>query len=83
MLINEITPSVDNTKWLKRLDTHLNEPTNKKLIKIPKVFKHQTRKSYKNSGASAINNPMSSPSLKICTQIHKLTVDKCKTYTHK
>ena len=35
MMINKITPSVDNTKWLKRLDTQLNKKTNQ----IKEVFK--------------------------------------------
>ena len=28
MIIHKITPSVDYNKWLKRLDTQLNDPTN-------------------------------------------------------
>ena len=35
MMINKITPSVDNNKWLKRLDTQLNKKTNQ----IKEVFK--------------------------------------------
>ena len=31
----QITPSVDNNKWLKRLDTQLNEPTKSKFTKSP------------------------------------------------
>ena len=32
-------PTVDYNLWLKRLDTQLNEPKNKIIIKVPKVFK--------------------------------------------
>ena len=39
MMINKITPFVDNIKWLKGLDTQLNEPTNQNLIKVPKVVR--------------------------------------------
>ena len=39
MMIHRITPSVDYNKWLKRMDTQLNEPTNKNSIKVPKVVK--------------------------------------------
>ena len=34
-----ITPSVDYNKWLKRMDTQLNEPTYKKIREVPKVVK--------------------------------------------
>ena len=30
----QITPYVDNNKWLKSLDTQLNEPTYSNLIKV-------------------------------------------------
>ena len=33
----KITPSVDINSWLKRLDTHLNEPTNLNTIKVLKL----------------------------------------------
>ena len=36
---NNDTPSVDNNKWLKRLDTQLIEATNQNLTKVPKVVK--------------------------------------------
>ena len=36
MMIHKITPSVDLKKWLKRLDTQLN---NKNLIEFPNVIK--------------------------------------------
>ena len=35
--IHKITHSVDYNWWLKRLDTQLNESTNKNSIKAPKV----------------------------------------------
>ena len=33
------TLSVDEDKWLKRLNNQLNEPTNQNSIKVPKVVK--------------------------------------------
>ena len=39
IVINKIKPFVDYNQWLKRLDTQLNKPTNKKLLKVPKVVK--------------------------------------------
>ena len=33
MMIHKIAPSVDNSQWLKRLKTQLNEPTNQNSIK--------------------------------------------------
>ena len=36
-MINKIIPSLDYNKGLKRLDTQLNEPTNKNAIKVLKV----------------------------------------------
>ena len=37
MMIHKCIPSIDYNKWLKRLDTQFNEPTNKNSIKVPKV----------------------------------------------
>ena len=37
MMIHNITPSVDDNKWRKRLDTELNEPT-KIQKKSPKLL---------------------------------------------
>ena len=37
MKIHKITSSVDNNKWQKRLNSQLNEPTNKNIRKVPKV----------------------------------------------
>ena len=45
MMILKITPSVDYNKWLKRLNTELNEPTNQTSIKVPKVAKSMMKKS--------------------------------------
>ena len=40
MMIHKITNSVDYNKWLKRMETQLNEPTNQNSIpKVPKVLK--------------------------------------------
>ena len=44
IMLNEINPSVDYNKWLKRLDTELNEPTNKNSLKAHKVVKLTNRK---------------------------------------
>ncbi len=35
---------VDYNLLLKRLDTHINEPTNQNSIKVPKVIKQQKKK---------------------------------------
>ena len=37
MMTNKITPSVDYSLWLKRLETQLNVPTNKNSIRVPNV----------------------------------------------
>ena len=34
--------SVDYNQWLERLDTQINEPTNKNLIKVPEVVNKKT-----------------------------------------
>ena len=44
MMIPKITPSVDYNKQLKRLDTQINDPTNQKLLKVPKVVKPTNKK---------------------------------------
>ena len=49
MLIHKITPYVDYIKWLKRMDTQFNKPTNQNSLKVPKVMKLRIRKqNYKN-----------------------------------
>ena len=35
MMIYKIPPSVDYNKWMKRLDTQLNKPTNLNSIIVP------------------------------------------------
>ena len=40
----QIIPSVVYCKWLKRLNTQLNEPTNLNSIKVPKVVKSTNKK---------------------------------------
>ena len=35
-MIHKILPSLDYNKWLKRLNTQLNEPINPNSIKVPK-----------------------------------------------
>ena len=42
-MIGKITHSVDYNYWLKRFKTQLNEPTNQKSIKAPKVVIQQKR----------------------------------------
>ena len=39
MIIHNITPYVDYNEWLKRLDTHLDETTNKNSVKVQKFVK--------------------------------------------
>ena len=52
--IHKITPSVDFNKWLKLLDTHVSESTNKNSIKSPQNCSPDVIKLLKNS-------PMSPP----------------------
>ena len=40
MVLHKITASVGNNKWFKRLDTQLNEPTNKNLVNVFIQRKH-------------------------------------------
>ncbi len=61
----DLTPSVDYNKWLKYLDTQLNELTNKNSIKIPKVFNVKPTNKKKTLGTSVMNSPMSPPFLTI------------------
>ena len=49
MLINKITLSIKE-KWLKRLETQLNKPTNQNLLKVPKVVKRTNKKTLENFG---------------------------------
>ena len=44
IVIHKITPSVDYYYWLKRLDTKLNDPTNKHSMEVPKVAKPMNKK---------------------------------------
>ena len=44
MMIQKISLSVDYNSWLKRLETQLNEPTNK--IQVPNVVKPTNKKNY-------------------------------------
>ena len=62
-MMHKITPSVDyNLQRMKRLDTKLNETTNK----IPKIVKPTNKKRHhKSLGTSVINSPMFPPSLAI------------------
>ena len=44
MVIHNITPSVDYNKWLKSLETQLNELTNQISPKVPKDVKQMKKK---------------------------------------
>ena len=44
VMILKITPSLDFNQWLKCLDTHLNEPSNKNSMKVPEVIKPTNKK---------------------------------------
>ena len=44
MMMHKIAPSVDYNKWLKRLNTKLNEPTNLNSVKVLKVDKLTNKK---------------------------------------
>ena len=39
IISHKITPFVDYNKWLKRLDTQLNEPTNQNKADSPKLLR--------------------------------------------
>ena len=56
MMVHKINSSVDYNKWLKLLDTQLNEPTNQNSIKVTKVVKHMNKKALldKTLGTSVI-----------------------------
>ena len=62
MMIHIFTPSVDYNQWLKRFDTQLNEPTNKKSTIVVSPTDKKSR-SYKTLGTSVRNNPMPPSSL--------------------
>ena len=63
MMILRITLSVYYNLWLKRLDTHLNEPTNKNSIKVPKVVKPTNKKSSLEDFGDLFNKQPNVPSL--------------------
>ena len=44
MMTHKITPFVDYNKWLKLLDTHLNEQNKENSMKVPKVGKPTNKK---------------------------------------
>ena len=44
--IHKNTPSVDQNKWLKRLNTQLNVRTNQKSLNSPKLLSQRIRKCY-------------------------------------
>ena len=44
MLIHKVTPYVDYNKWLKRMNTQFNKPTNKNLVQVLKVVKPTNKK---------------------------------------
>ena len=64
MMIHKITPSEDCNQWLKKLDTQLNEQTNRISTKISKVVKPMNKKTLLlNFGDYSNKQPMSPPSL--------------------
>ena len=44
MMKDKITPFLGYNKWQKHFDTHLNKPTNKNSMKVPKVVKPANKK---------------------------------------
>ena len=60
LLIHKIIPSVDQNKWLKRLNTQLNEPTDQNSLQSPKLLGQRIRKhQYKTLETSVIKSPKS------------------------
>ena len=43
-MTHKVTPSVDENKWLKRLNTKLNKTTNQNSVKVPKVVMPKNKK---------------------------------------
>ena len=84
MMINKLTLSIDYNKWLKRLDTELNESTNQYSIKIPKVVKATNKKTLnKTFGIKVINQPMSLSSMVVGTCIYmQVHVFTCKSHVN-
>ena len=56
MMIHKIR-FVDNNKWLKRLDTQLNELINLNSIEVPKVDKPTNKKDFGNQSNKQPNVP--------------------------
>ena len=57
MMIHKITSNVDYNKWLKGLDTQLNEANNHNSTKFPKLLNQRIRKRYhKTIWTSVINS---------------------------
>ena len=44
MMIDKITPFVDNNWGLKRFNTQINDPSNQNSLKVPKVIKTTNKK---------------------------------------
>ena len=42
--INKMIHKIDYKQWLKRLNTHFNEPMNQNQIKVPKIIKRTNKK---------------------------------------
>ena len=73
IMINKITSSVSQIRWLKRLHTQLNKPTNHSNEKSPKFLSQQIRKrNYKTLGTIVINSPLSPLYLKWNTLLSKV-----------
>ena len=59
MIIHKNTPSADHNRWLKRLDTQSDKPTNKNSIKVPKIVMLTNKKTlFQTLRTSVINCDM-------------------------
>ena len=63
LMTHVIPSSVDYKYWLKHLDTQLNESTNPKSAKVPKVVKQTNKEKckFETLGTSVINSQFSPP----------------------
>ncbi len=74
MFIHKITPSKNNSKWLKRWDSQLNKLTNQTTTKVAKEVKPTNKKRLlQNFGDYCNTQTMSAPSQK-CWNIFKYCI---------
>ena len=71
----QITPSVDYNQWLKRLNTQLNELTNKNSMKVPKVVSQQIKKRYYKTLVASVLSVRNSVRLRSSGLTYKLYCD--------